>query len=84
MMKCSDGTLYTGYTSDLKRRLSRHNSGQGSKYTRSRLPVALAYSEVLATRGEALRREIEIKRLSRNEKLLLCSTRLASRRHSIR
>ena len=70
---CSDGSLYTGYTTDPKRRLREHNSGIGSRYTRTRRPVKLAYLEERSSRAEALRREIQIKRLSRNERLLLCA-----------
>jgi putative endonuclease len=73
ILRCSDGTLYTGSTTDPDRRLSQHNTGRGSKYTRARLPVALAYLERVKDRKKALRRESEIKKLSRSSKLLLCS-----------
>jgi putative endonuclease len=73
ILECSDGTLYTGYTSDVNRRLHEHNSGRASKYTRSRLPVNLRYFERAKNRSVALKREYEIKRLSRSEKLLLCA-----------
>jgi putative endonuclease len=73
IVRCSDGSLYTGSTSDVKRRLTQHNSGAGSKYTRSRLPVVLVYLERAGNRCLALRRESEIKRLNRNSKLLLCA-----------
>jgi putative endonuclease len=72
MVACSDGSLYTGYTTDPARRLSEHNSGRGSKYTRTRCPVTLAYLEERVSRDDALRREIQIKRMSRSAKLLLC------------
>ena len=72
MLRCADGTLYTGWTTDLERRLAAHNAGEGAKYTRSRRPVVLVYSETLPTRQEALRREAAIKRLTRAQKLLLC------------
>jgi len=72
ILKCSDGSLYTGCTSDLPRRLRAHLSGRASKYTRSRLPVTLRHAERANDRGSALRREAQIKRLTRNEKLLLC------------
>ncbi|WP_325199590.1 GNAT family N-acetyltransferase [Oscillibacter sp.] len=68
---CGDGTLYTGCTNDLPRRLKAHQSGRGAKYTRSRLPVELAYREETADKSAALQREIAIKHLSRREKLAL-------------
>ena len=71
ILRCSDGTLYTGWTNDLSRRLAAHNAGTGSKYTRARLPVELVYHECFATREEAMSREWHIKRLSREEKLRL-------------
>jgi putative endonuclease len=71
ILSCSDGTLYTGSTNDLEKRLETHNTGKGAKYTRGRLPVVLKYSETFATKIEALKREAEIKRLSRNKKLSL-------------
>lgn len=76
ILRCGDGSLYTGYTIDLERRVFSHRSGRGSKYTRSRLPLSLAYSEEAPTLRVALKREMEIKRLSRRAKLLLCSARL--------
>lgn len=71
ILRCADGTLYTGYTNDLPRRLKAHQSGRGARYTRSRLPVALAYREEAADKSAALRREISIKRMTRREKLAL-------------
>lgn len=71
MVKCCDATLYTGWTTDLDRRMEAHNSGNGAKYTRSRKPVELVYFESFATKQEAMRREWEIKQLTRKEKLLL-------------
>ena len=71
MLRCGDGTLYTGATCDLPRRLAAHQRGRGAKYTRSRLPVALAYWEEVPDKSAALRREAAIKRLSRREKLTL-------------
>ena len=68
LARCADGTLYTGVTTDLEARERTHNAGRGAAYTRSRLPVALIYSEPAADRGGALRRELAIKRLSRKEK----------------
>ena len=72
ILRCADGTLYTGWTNDLERRLRAHNAGTGSKYTRARRPVELAYCEGHADKRAAMRREWEIKRLSREEKLALC------------
>ena len=71
IVRCNDDTLYTGWTTDLPRRLATHNAGQGAKYTRSRLPVTLVYAETLPDRGEALKREVAIKRLPRSKKLAL-------------
>jgi len=71
ILRCADGSLYTGYTNDPERRLRVHNSGKGAKYTRSRLPVELAYSEGFEDKSAAMRREAEIKRLTRAEKLAL-------------
>ena len=68
MLRCADGTLYTGWTSDLARRVKAHNSGYGAKYTRSRTPVVLVYSEELEDKPQALKREYAIKQLSREEK----------------
>lgn len=74
ILRCADGTLYTGATNDIARRLLRHASGAGARYTRSRLPVKLAYEERCRGRSQALRREAAIKRLSRAEKLELCGS----------
>lgn len=71
ILKCADGTLYTGWTNDLDRRLAAHNAGKGGKYTRSRRPVSLIYYETYDTKEEAMRREWAIKQLSREEKLEL-------------
>ena len=73
LLRCRDGSLYTGITNDLTRRLASHRRGTGSAYTRSRLPIALAYQEELPDRGAALRREAAIRRLSRAGKLALCN-----------
>lgn len=67
-MRCADGTLYTGITTDLKRRLKQHNAGTASKYTRARRPVSVAYRQTVKTHGDALRRELAIKKLSRAAK----------------
>lgn len=71
IVKCRDMTLYTGWTTDLDKRMEAHNSGNGAKYTRSRKPVKLVYFESFETKQEAMRREWEIKQLTRKEKLLL-------------
>lgn len=71
LARCGDGSLYTGITNDLAARLKAHNAGKGAAYTRSRLPVALVYSETADTRSAALKREAAIKRLSRWGKLKL-------------
>ena len=71
MLRCGDGSLYTGGTNDLTKRLQAHQSGKGGKYTRSHLPVELAYCEVWSSKEEAMRREVVIKGLSREEKLRL-------------
>jgi putative endonuclease len=68
IVRCSDGTYYTGWTNDLEKRLKAHNSGAGGKYTHTRNPVELAYSEEFPTKQEAQSREFAIKRLSRQEK----------------
>ena len=73
LLRCRDGSLYTGITNDLTRRLALHSSGKASAYTRSRRPLVLAYQEVLPDRGSALRREAAIRRLTRLQKLALCS-----------
>lgn len=71
MVKCRDGTLYTGWTNNLEKRLTDHNDGKGAKYTKSRRPVELVYYESYETKEEAMRREYAIKRMSRKEKLQL-------------
>lgn len=73
LLRCVDGSLYAGATSDLPRRLKAHAAGSGARYTRSRLPVALAYQEPARDRSAALRREAAIKRLSRTDKLELAA-----------
>ena len=71
ILRCGDGTLYTGITNDLPRRLAAHSSGRGAKYTRGRLPVELVWHEEQPDKSAALRRELQIKALSRAEKLRL-------------
>jgi putative endonuclease len=67
-LRCSDGTLYCGWTTDPERRVAAHNAGKGAKYTRSRRPVELVYIEEYENRHDALSREWHIKRMARNEK----------------
>ena len=71
LVRCADGTLYGGYTTDLQKRLAAHNSGKGAKYTRSRLPVELVWWEEYSTKEAAMSREWHIKRLTREQKLAL-------------
>lgn len=71
MLRCRDGSLYTGVTTNLTWRLRAHNAGRGARYTRARLPAVLVYSEPCAARGAALRRERQLKRLRRPLKLRL-------------
>ena len=71
ILHCGDGSLYTGWTNDLDARLEAHRSGRGAKYTRSHLPVELAYSEEYVSREDAMRREWQIKQLTRQQKLAL-------------
>lgn len=71
ILKCSDGSLYCGWTNNLEKRLAAHNSGTASKYTRTRRPVELVYYEQFETKQEAMSREYHIKNLTREEKLKL-------------
>lgn len=78
LLRCADGSLYTGITTDLERRCRQHNSGKGARYTRSRRPARLVYQEALGTRSLALRREAAIKALSRRQKLALIGARASA------
>ncbi|MCI7742448.1 MAG: GIY-YIG nuclease family protein [Clostridiales bacterium] len=71
MLRCRDGSLYTGWTNDLEKRLKAHNSGTASKYTRTRLPAELVYFEEWESKEAAMSREWHIKQLTREEKLKL-------------
>ena len=71
IVECFDGSLYTGWAVDLERRIKAHNAGRGAKYTAGRRPVTLVWWEVATTKGLALRREAQIKQLTRAEKLAL-------------
>lgn len=73
ILHCGDGTLYTGITDDVPRRLAAHRSGRGAKYTRGRGPLELIYQEELPDKSAALRREYAVKQLKRSEKLALCA-----------
>ena len=76
ILQCADGSLYTGWTTDLQQRLMAHNSGQGARYTRGRRPVRVAYREEQPTRSAAQKREAAIRRLSRVDKLRLIERKL--------
>ena len=68
ILRCRDGTLYTGWTNDIEKRVKAHNEGKGAKYTKARLPVKLVYSEAFETKTEAMKREYAIKRMRREAK----------------
>jgi putative endonuclease len=68
IVRCADGTLYTGWTTDVTRRVAQHNAGRGARYTRMRGPVALVYHEEVPDRSTAMRREVAIKKLDRERK----------------
>ena len=68
ILRCGDGTLYTGITTDVEKRLEAHRAGKGAKYTRGRSPLEVVYREECATHSDALKRELEIKKLTRTEK----------------
>lgn len=72
ILECKDGTLYTGITDDLERRLAAHRAGKGAKYTRGRSPLTLRYVEMCEDHSKALRREYAVKQLTKTEKLELC------------
>ena len=78
ILECGDTTLYTGITGNFEQRFQNHQNGKGAKYTRGRGPLRLRYLENCSDKSQALRREIAIKRLSRKEKLELCSTYMQS------
>jgi putative endonuclease len=80
VLRCCDGSLYTGATNDVARRLARHVAGEGARYTRARLPVVLVYSERAGDRSAALRREAAVKRLTRAEKVALVTRKGRGRR----
>ena len=71
ILKCKDGSLYTGWTNDLERRVAAHNTGKGAKYTKARRPVELVYFEEFETKEQAMKREYAIKQMARKDKLEL-------------
>ena len=71
ILRCGDGSLYTGITTDVEKRLEAHRSGKGAKYTRGRGPLELVYREFCGTHSDALKRELRVKAMTREEKLLL-------------
>ncbi len=73
ILQCKDNTLYTGITDDVERRVAAHNAGKGAKYTRGRGPTKVIYTEPFVNKPMALRREFQIKQMSREEKLTLCN-----------
>lgn len=80
MLRCSDGTLYTGWTNNMEKRLKAHNAGKGGKYTRVRIPVELVYQEGFESRQEAMSREAQIKQLTRRQKEALIAGKFGQRR----
>ena len=74
ILECKDGTYYTGWTNQLEKRIKEHNEGKGAKYTKARRPVTLIYYEVFDSKSEAMKREYEIKQMSRSEKSKLIQT----------
>lgn len=76
IVECSDGTLYTGWTNNLEKRMEAHNAGKGAKYTKTRRPVKLVYQEQFETKEEAMSREYQIKQLSRKEKFKLIQEKI--------
>lgn len=82
ILRCRDGSLYTGITTDLARRVKQHNAGTAARYTRVRRPVTLVYQESQPNRSEASKREAAIKRLTRTEKLAMLTTPICQRENS--
>lgn len=83
ILRCSDDTLYTGWTNDLQGRLAAHNAGKGAKYTRTRRPVQLVYHEQLEDKSRAMRRESAIKHMRRSQKLLLVGQQECNAENSV-
>lgn len=82
ILKCADGTLYTGISNDVEKRIKVHNNGKGAKYTRVRLPVTLAYQEAASDRSTASKREAALKKLTRKQKTQLIMASKPSRKKS--
>lgn len=80
MVRCRDGSLYTGWTVDVAARVAAHNAGKGAKYTKARLPVTLVYTEECGDKQAAMQREWAIKQMTREEKMRLCSSFLLGKR----
>lgn len=76
IVRCSDGTLYTGWTNNLEKRIKNHNTGKGAKYTKTRTPVTLVYYETFLTKQEAMKREYAIKQMKRKDKEKLIDERM--------
>ena len=77
IVECSDGSLYTGWTNNIEKRILAHNEGRGARYTRGRIPVKLVHLEEFETKEEAMSREFAIKQLTRKQKLELCGKNIA-------
>ncbi|MEG1222049.1 MAG: GIY-YIG nuclease family protein [Anaerovoracaceae bacterium] len=75
ILECKDGSLYTGFTNNIEDRIKRHNAGKGAKYTRGRTPVVLRYSEEFEDKSSALKREAQIKKLTKEKKLQLINSK---------
>lgn len=84
LLRCADGSLYCGWTNDLKKRLNAHNAGTASKYTRTRLPVEMVYAERHDSKQEAMKHEYRIKRLTKEEKeaLILSDTNILTQKNA--
>lgn len=78
ILRCGDGTLYTGITTDVERRLEAHRSGTGAKYTRGRGPLTVAYREICGSHSDALKRELAVKKLTREQKEALMQSKVKS------
>jgi len=74
LVRCSDGTLYCGISNNVSKRIEAHNAKKGAKYTRTRLPVSIVYSEEIGTMSNAMKRERQIKKMTRKQKLQLCQS----------
>ena len=84
MVRCRDGSLYTGWTNNLEKRVKAHNEGKGAKYTRNRRPVELVYAELHETKQEAMSREVKIKRFTKKEKEKLAERYLQEKSDSLK